>query len=100
MIGFVLALVGEATTGRNVFQQVTHAPLAVASIFVLFTVATVVPVVRGVPRKGNSVFSSDAELINGRCGSLACCLNAMYLAFWQCTIHIMKGLPGIGLLCQ
>ena len=66
MLGFVLAMVGEATTGRNVFQQISHAPLAVASIFVLFTVATVVPVVRGVPRKGNAIFSSDAEIINGR----------------------------------
>ncbi|KAK9861534.1 hypothetical protein WJX84_005195 [Apatococcus fuscideae] len=32
----------------------------------IFTVATAVPVFKGVPRKGNSFFSSDAELINGR----------------------------------
>ena len=48
--------------------QVAHAPLAVASVFLTFIVATAVPVVRGVPRKGNSIFSSDAEIINGRYG--------------------------------
>ena len=68
MLGFALAVFGEITTGRNVFQQVNHAPLAVASVFVTLIIATAVPVVRGLPRKnGLGPFTSDAELVNGRC---------------------------------
>ena len=66
MLGFVLAVIGEATTGRNVFQQVSIAPAKVAIVFLLFTIATAVPILRGLPRKGNSIFTSDAELVNGR----------------------------------
>ena len=66
MLGFALAVLGEATTGLNVFQQVEKAPLKVVSVFILLIVATLVPVLRGVPRKGGKIFSSDAELVNGR----------------------------------
>ena len=66
MLGVVAALVAEITTGKNVFQQVESAPLPIFAIFFLFTVATAIPVFKGVPRKGNALFSSDAELINGR----------------------------------
>lgn len=66
MLGFVLAVVGELTTGRNVFEQVAHAPGKTASVFLLFIIATIVPVIRGVPRRGNEIFTPDAELVNGR----------------------------------
>ncbi len=36
----------------------------------LFTVASLIPMVKGVPRKGNSIFTSDAEIINGRLAML------------------------------
>ena len=35
-------------------------------VFLTFILATAVPVFRGLPRRGNAIFSSDAELINGR----------------------------------
>ena len=57
MLGFVLAVFGEATTGLNVFQQVEKAPAKIAIIFLLFIIATAVPIIRGVPRKGNAVFT-------------------------------------------
>ena len=66
MLGFALAVFGELTTGRNIYEQVAHAPARVALVFLLFIVATVVPIVRGVPRRGNAIFTPDAELINGR----------------------------------
>ncbi len=66
MLGVVLALGAELTTGKNVFQQIDAAPIPIFLTFFLFTVATAVPVFRAVPRKGNAIFSSDAELINGR----------------------------------
>lgn len=66
MLGVVLALGAEVTTGKNVFQQIDAAPIPIFLTFFLFTVATAVPVFRAQPRKGNGFFSPDAELINGR----------------------------------
>jgi hypothetical protein len=66
MLGVFAALIAEKTTGLNVFQQWSAAPLPIIGFFALWTLATAVPVFRGIPRKGNSLFSSDAELINGR----------------------------------
>lgn len=66
MLGVVLALSAEATTGKNVFQQISAAPIPIALTFFTFILATAVPVFRGLPRRGNAIFSSDAEIINGR----------------------------------
>jgi hypothetical protein len=66
MIGVIAALVSEFSTGKNVFQQVSAAPGPVAAVFLLFTLATAIPIFKGTPRKGNAMFSSDAEIINGR----------------------------------
>ena len=55
MLGFFSALIAEATTGKNVFQQVQSAPLPIAAVFLTITLATTVPVVRGMPRRGNSI---------------------------------------------
>ncbi|KAK9861195.1 hypothetical protein WJX84_009569 [Apatococcus fuscideae] len=66
MLGIVAALAAEIVTGKNVLQQIQIAPVPIFLTFFIFTVATAVPVFKGVPRKGNSFFSSDAELINGR----------------------------------
>ena len=69
MLGVFAALGAEAATGKNVFEQMKIAPIPIALTFLLFTVATAVPVLKGVPRKGNSLFTADAELVNGE-GSL------------------------------
>lgn len=66
MLGVILALGAEVSTGKNVFEQVSAAPIPVALTFLTLILATAVPVFRGLPRRGNKVFSSDAELINGR----------------------------------
>jgi hypothetical protein len=66
MLGVFAALIAEAKTGRNVFEQFSAAPLPIIGVFFLFTLATAVPVFRSTPRKGNGIFSSDAELVNGR----------------------------------
>ena len=66
MLGVVAALAGEIRTGNNVFQQWSTAPLPIILTFITFTVATAVPVFRGVPRRGNSVFTPDLELVLGR----------------------------------
>lgn len=66
MIGVIAALLAEKATGKNVFEQVSAAPIPIALVFLLFTAATAIPIFKGTPRKGNAVFSSDAEIINGR----------------------------------
>jgi hypothetical protein len=66
MLGVIAALTAERTTGLNVFEQVKASPGPIAAVFLLFILATAIPVFKGTPRKGNAVFSSDAEIINGR----------------------------------
>ncbi|KAL3162850.1 hypothetical protein ABBQ32_009303 [Trebouxia sp. C0010 RCD-2024] len=70
MLGVVSALALEFSTGKNVFQQVQARPGSIAFVSLLFIVATLVPILRGVPRRGNSVFTSGRELINGRIAML------------------------------
>ncbi len=66
MLGVVAALAAEFTTNKNVFEQVKAYPGPIAATFLLWTVATLVPILRGTPRKGNFIFTSGRELINGR----------------------------------
>lgn len=76
MLGIIAALGSELATGRTVAEQVAIAPGAIAATFLLFIVASVVPVLRGAPRKGGKEwgglpqFTADAELINGRVAML------------------------------
>ena len=70
MLGVVSALALEFTSGQNVFQQVQAYPRNIFLVSLLFIVATMVPILRGVPRKGNSIFTSGAEIINGRIAML------------------------------
>jgi len=70
MIGCVTAIAAELSTHTTVAQQVASAPLLVAGVGILFTVASLIPMIKGVPRKGNSIFTSDAEIINGRVAML------------------------------
>lgn len=70
MLGFVAAIAVEAATGKNVIEQAQAAPLPIAGISILFIVASIIPIVRGVPRRGNSIFTADAELWNGRLAML------------------------------
>ena len=79
MLGFVAAVAVEAATGRNVIQQAQAAPLPIALISLTFVVASLVPIVRGVPRRGNSIFTADAELWNGRLVCTYTCICIVYL---------------------
>ena len=66
MLGITAAMAAELYTGQNVFSQMQAAPIPIALTFLTLIVATAVPILRGEPRRGNTLFSSDAELINGR----------------------------------
>jgi len=80
MLGFIAAIAAEAATGKNVIQQVQLAPVPIAITFALIIVGSLVPIVRGVPRKGNSVFTSEAELWNGRLAMLG--IAALFWNAW------------------
>lgn len=75
MLGFAAAVLVENATGKNVIQQTQSEQLPIVLVVVTFIIASLVPIVRGVPRKGNSIFTADAELWNGRLVSRfdACC---------------------------
>jgi len=46
MLGFVAAVGAELATGRTVGQQVAIAPSPIAAVFLLFTVASMIPILK------------------------------------------------------
>lgn len=77
MLGFVAAVAAELRTGATVGEQFSKTPGAIAGVFALFIVASLVPILRGVPRYGGekwtfgvNAFTPDAELVIGRTAML------------------------------
>lgn len=70
MLGVVSALAVEFTTGKNVFEQVQAYSAPIFFTFLLWIVASFVPILRGVPRKGNAIFGSNSEINFGRIAML------------------------------
>jgi len=77
MLGFVAAVAAEFATGRPVSQQVAVAPVPIAVTFAIFIVASLIPILKGVPRKGGkdwpfgiAAFTPDAEIVLGRTAML------------------------------
>ena len=46
MLGFVLAVVAFAKTGKNIFEQIQSWPQPVFAVFALIAVGTLVPILR------------------------------------------------------
>ena len=46
MLGFIAAVGAELATGRKVSQQVAIAPGPIAAVFLLFTVASMIPILK------------------------------------------------------
>lgn len=76
MLGCVAAITAELTTQTTVFEQFSKAPLPIVSVFVLFSVASLIPMLKGVPRYGGGhwggikAFTPDAEITVGRIAML------------------------------
>jgi len=72
MVAVIAAIAAELATGKTIVQQFQQAPVPIVGISALFVVASLIPIVKGVPRKdaaefgGVKYFTSKAELINGR----------------------------------
>ena len=48
MLGFVLAVVAFAKTGKNIFEQIQSWPQPVFAVFILIAIGTLAPIVRSV----------------------------------------------------
>ncbi|EIE25381.1 hypothetical protein COCSUDRAFT_61600 [Coccomyxa subellipsoidea C-169] len=81
MLGFFWAVIAEQLTGKNLFEQVKSQPLLIVTTVVLITVASAIPFYKGVRRSGNSVFTPDAELWNGRLAMLG--IVAVIINTWN-----------------
>jgi hypothetical protein len=69
MLGFVSAVGVELASGKDLFSQLATGgvPLFVGSA-VLFTVASLIPMFKGVSKesKSQAIMSVEAEMLNGR----------------------------------
>ena len=74
MLGMAAAAGSNFATGRGIIEQFKFAPWSIAATFITIIVASLVPILQGIPRtpkakelpiKGSSFWSPDAEIING-----------------------------------
>lgn len=77
MLGAFAGLTAELFTGKSIIEQYRMAPLPIALTFLLFAVASLIPIAKGVPRKGAKEFgspltflTSDLEVTVGRIAML------------------------------
>ena len=75
----------------NVFQQWESATFPIVLTFFIITFATAVPVLKGIPRRGNAMFSADAELINGRLAMIGIAGKLLH--------HLSLTVPNVQALC-
>lgn len=69
MLGVTSALAAEFVSGIGIKEQVATAPLSIAAVFILISLASYIPIVRGFTRKepfANAFWSPKAENYNGR----------------------------------
>jgi hypothetical protein len=94
MLGFVAALGYEAVSGNSLAVQIKQAPLLIAATFLTFIIATLVPILRGVPRRDSSEmgglpgFTAEGEILVGR--------TAMIGFLGLVITEALKGGPLIG----
>jgi hypothetical protein len=86
MLAFVAAVGPELSSGESVVGQLAQEPTLIALTFVLFSVASLIPMLSGAKREAFGPFSPDAEMLNGR---------AAMLGF--ATLLVVEGLRGAAL---
>lgn len=76
MIACLTGFAAELGSGKSILEQFKIAPLPIAGVFLLFIVASLVPISKGIPRSGGAkwgglaAFTPDAEIIIGRTAML------------------------------
>lgn len=70
MLGFVAAAGAEFSSHETVARQFSDAPAAIVAVAVLFTAASLVPILRGTKREAFGPLTPESELWNGRVAML------------------------------
>ena len=70
MIAFVAALGAELASGDSVLRQFGESPVGVIITAVVFTAASVIPMMNGVKKESFGPFTPLAEITNGRAAML------------------------------
>lgn len=63
MLGAFAGLTAELTSGKSIIEQYRIAPVPIAAVFLLFAVASLIPIAKGVPRKGAKEFGSPLTFL-------------------------------------
>lgn len=70
MLAFISALGAELSSGETVLKQWSDEPTGVFLSFVLFSVASLIPMLNSTKREAFGPFSPEAETLNGRMAML------------------------------
>lgn len=63
MLGAFAGLTAELASGKSIIEQYRIAPLPIAGVFLLFAIASLIPIAKGVPRKGAAEFGSPLTFL-------------------------------------
>ena len=70
MLAFVSAFFAELASGESALSQWSDEPTGVALTFILFSVASLIPMLNSTKREAFGPFSPEAETLNGRLAML------------------------------
>lgn len=91
MIGFFTTVMIQLSNGQDVFDQLASKGLGpIINLYVLITVASIIPIFRGRTRRAYGKWTPDAEVILGRIAML----GFGGLVFWELIdrlVHMMQG---------
>eukprot|EP00890_Picochlorum_soloecismus_P005805 jgi/Picsp_1/6225/NSC_03579-R1_early light induced chloroplast precursor len=66
MIGFISALGAELGSGESVLRQLADEPTGIVLTFILFSAATLIPLLNSTKREAFGPFTPEAETLNSR----------------------------------
>lgn len=66
MVAFISALGAELASGETILSQWSDEPTGVALTFILFSAATLIPLLSSSKREAFRPFTPEAETLNGR----------------------------------
>ena len=104
MLGMATSAAATLVTGKGIVEQVKIAPVPIALTFLLFSVASLIPILKGVPRspkaqelpvKGSSFWSPDAEIINGELDLALFYLDKCRMC---CLTNALTAWPSVGMV--
>merc|ERR1711920_1074064 len=70
MLGFVAAAGAELSSAEPLTKQIGDAPLPILSAFLIFSIASIIPMLKKAKLESFGPFSPDAEMLNGRAAML------------------------------